>query len=80
MPPQGAIGERIIAALGPYLGPFNAKVWVKVVAEKRLGSTVEALRREHIGPLLEGLRPSLRTMMGRAAADELVDRLLREVG
>jgi hypothetical protein len=80
MTTPGTVAERIAAALGPYIGPFNAKVWVRVVAEKRLGLAVEALRREHVAGLLEGLNPSLRTMMGRAAADELVARIAKEVG
>lgn len=78
--PSGSVAERVATALGPYIGPFNAKVWVRVVAEKKLGMAVELVRREHVTALLEGLGPSLRTMMGRAAADELVARIAREVG
>lgn len=80
MNPVAVVGEQVVAALGPYLGPFNAKVWVRVVAEKQLGLAVDAIQREHVAALMQGLGPSLRTMMGRAAADDLVARILREVG
>lgn len=73
---SAAITER----LAPFLGAFNAQVWVKTVAERKLGIAPEELGKEHLGALVEGLRPSLNTFMGRAAAEDLLRQIGREVG
>lgn len=73
------ISEKVVERLAPYLGPFNAEVWVKVVAKRDLGLAPDELTPEHLGSLMDGLRPSLNTFMGRAAADELLRKIRREV-
>ncbi|MGD2113849.1 MAG: hypothetical protein PVG07_02280 [Acidobacteriota bacterium] len=80
---QGAslpISDQVSGQLAPYLGEFNAKVWVKVVADRDLGMAPEELEREHVEPLLEGLRASLNTFLGRSAAGDLCRKIVREVG
>ena len=74
-----SISEQVKQRLAPYLGEFNAEVWVKTVAERKLGVTVDHLTSEHLAPLVEGLRPSLNTFMGRAAAEQLLKKIGREV-
>jgi len=74
-----SISEQVSARLAPYLGEFNAQVWVKTVAERKLGVPAEGLTLEHISRLVEGLRPSLNTFMGRAAAAQLLKKIGREV-
>jgi hypothetical protein len=74
-----SISEQVSERLAPFLGPFNAEIWVKTVAERKVGITVDQLTPENLGALLEGLRPSLNTFMGRAAAGELIERIGREV-
>jgi|GEM_PF-839225 len=74
-----SISEQVVERLAPYLGEFNAQVWVKVVAQRNLDTTPEELSRSDLEPLLEGLRPSLNTFMGRSAADDLLKKVVREV-
>ena len=74
------ISEQVESKLAPYLGDFNAKIWVKKVAERDLGIEPEAVTVPQLPTLLEGLRPSLNTFFGRQAADDLLQRILREVG
>jgi hypothetical protein len=77
--PAQTIAEQVAAILAPYLGSFNAEIWVKVVAQRDLGLTPQELQADHLATLTEGLRPSLNTFMGRATADELIQRIRREV-
>lgn len=73
------ISEQVAARLSPYLGDFNAAVWVKTVAERRLSRPVAELVPADLPALLEGLRPSLNTFIGRDAAGRLLQRIEREV-
>ncbi len=74
-----SISEQVTERLAPFLGDFNAEVWVKTVAERKLGVPADGLTAAHLPPLVEGLRPSLNTFMGRAAADQLLKKITREV-
>lgn len=74
-----SIAEQVAERLAPFLGSFNAEIWVKTVAERKVGIAVDQLTPANLGALLEGLRPSLNTFMGRSAADELLQRIEREV-
>lgn len=74
------IAEQVSERLAPYLGPFNAEIWVKTVAERKLSLAPGELAAGHLEALVEGLRPSLNTFMGRAAAEDLIEKIQREVG
>lgn len=78
-PLSPSISEQVVERLSPYLGEFNAQVWVKVVAQRDLGVEPQDLSVADLPPLIEGLRPSLNTFMGREAAEELLKRVSREV-
>jgi hypothetical protein len=73
------ISEQIASRLAPYIGHFNANMWIKSVARRELGLSPEELNGAHLNALVDGLRPFLRTLMGRAAADELLSQIGREV-
>ena len=73
------IAEQVAELLSPYLGPFNAKVSVKTFARRALGRDEESVTREDLPALLEALRPSLYTLVGRTSTDALLDEILREV-
>lgn len=77
---SSSISEQVSERLAPFLGAFNAEVWVKTVAERRLGVPAAELTAANLSALLDGLRPSLNTFMGRAVATELLERIGREVG
>jgi hypothetical protein len=74
-----SIAEAVAAHLAPFLGAFNAKIWIKTVAEKKLGKSVETLSRLDVVALSQGLQSALSTFMGRVAAEELVQKIQREV-
>jgi hypothetical protein len=78
-PTEPSIYERITERLAPYLGGFNAQVWVKVVAERELGLPPDELTEAHVESVIEGLRPSLNTFMGRSTATELLAKIRREI-
>jgi hypothetical protein len=73
------ISQEVAQRLAPYLGSFNAEIWVKTVARRDLSLPPEDLTADHVPKLLEGLRPSLNTFMGRSAAEELLKKIQREV-
>lgn len=74
-----SVAEQVAARLAPFLGSFNAGVWVKVVAKRDLDRTPGELTANELPRLMEGLRPSLNTFMGREAASALIDRVRHEV-
>lgn len=74
-----SISQQVSERLAPYLGAFNAEVWVKTVSERKLGRAAEQLTAADVAALLDGLRPSLNTFMGRSAAGELLQQIGREV-
>lgn len=76
---ESSIAEQVAERLAPFLGSFNAGVWVKVVAQRDLDLGADELTRSDLPQLLEGLRPSLNTFMGREAAAALLDRVQREL-
>lgn len=73
------VSEQVAKLLAPFIGAFNAQMWIKSVARRDLGIAPEELTGVHLPKLLEGLRPFLQTLMGRGTADELLTQIGREV-
>jgi hypothetical protein len=76
---MSSISEQISTRLAPYIGEFNAQMWVKSVARRDLGLAPEELKAAHLQQLVTGLRPFLQALVGRAAAEELLAQIGREV-
>jgi hypothetical protein len=76
---SSSISEKVAERLTPYIGPFNARMWVKAVARRELGLAPEELKPAHLTTLVDGLRPYLGALMGRVAADDLLLQIGREV-
>ena len=74
-----SVYEQIATRLSPYIGQFNAQMWVKSVARRELGLAPEELTAAHLPSLLGGLRPFLQTLMGRSTTDDLLQQIRREV-
>ena len=74
-----SIAERVTAELAPYLGSFNARIAVKTFAQRVLQLAPEAVTSEHLPGLLDALRPTLYTLVGRDPTDALLERIRREV-
>lgn len=74
-----SISEKVAARLTPYIGHFNAQMWIKSVARRELGLAPEQLTASHLSPLVNGLRPFLQALMGRSPADDLLQQIGREL-
>ena len=74
-----SIHQQVSERLAPYIGPFNAQMWIKSVARRDLGLSPEDLKPAHVRSLIEGLRPFLQTLMGRTTAEDLLQQIGREV-
>lgn len=77
---SSSVAEAVTERLAPHLGDFNAQVWVRTIAQKKLSKAPEELQAGDLEGLLEGLRPSLNTLLGRRATGDLLQRIAREVG
>lgn len=75
-----SVAAAVTERLAPHLGDFNAEVWVRTVATRKLDKSPEHLEPRDLEGLLEGLRPSLNTLLGRRATEDLLTRITREVG
>ena len=65
--------------LGQYLGPFTAKNAVQMVAKQVAATEADLITRAQIPALLEALGPTLRTLLGRATAEKVVDEIRKEL-
>lgn len=74
-----SLSQQLAARLAPYIGDFNAQMWIKSVARRELGLAPEDLTAKHLTPLIDGLRPFLQTLMGRSTAESLLQQIGREV-
>jgi len=72
-----ALAERIAMGLTPYLGEHTARNAVKHFSQKALGRGPGTLTPEDLPKLNEALRPVLRTFVGRAGAEILLNRVLK---
>lgn len=74
-----SVSEQVATRLAPFIGAFNAQMWIRSVARRDLGMAPEHMTGQHLSKLLDGLRPFLQTLMGRGTADELLAQIGREV-
>jgi hypothetical protein len=71
--------EQLVEQLAPFLGAFNAKISVKTFSQRALGRAADQLTKDDVPALLEALRPSLYTLVGRASTDTLLEKIARQV-
>jgi hypothetical protein len=74
------IADRIAARLATYLGPHTGRVAVKTFTQKALGRGPETLTLADIPALQNALRPMLRTFVGRAQCEIVLQQIGRELG
>ena len=74
------IAEQIAARLSRYLGPHTGRVAVKTFAIKALGRGPETLTLADLPALQAALRPMLRTFVGRAQCEVVLEQIARELG
>jgi serine/threonine protein kinase len=78
--PHAGVGEVLLRKLTAYLGPHTAKVAVKTFAAKAVGRGPNTLTRADVPALIGVLRPMLRTFVGRAECERVLEDIKREVG
>ena len=71
--------EVIRTKLSQYLGPFTAKNAVQMVAKQAAGMDADAVTRAQVPALIDALGPTLRTLLGKAAADKVASDIRKEL-
>jgi hypothetical protein len=73
--PSDLIRERLSA----YLGPFSTANALKLFAKQALSTDPDSVTREQVPALLDALAPMLRTLLGKAGADKLLQEIRSEL-
>jgi hypothetical protein len=76
LPPAAVVREK----LAPLLGPFTAKNAVTMGAKQAFGTDADHVTREQIPALLEAIGPTLRTLLGKEGALNIVAQIKAELG
>lgn len=71
--------EIIRAKLSQYLGPFTAKNAVQMVAKQAVGADADHVTRAQVPALIDALGPTLRTLLGKAAAEKVANDIRKEL-
>jgi hypothetical protein len=71
--------EVIRAKLSQYLGPFTAKNAVAMVAKQAAGMDAELVTRAQVPALMDALGPTLRTLLGKVAAERVANDIRKEL-
>lgn len=74
------LAEMIATRLAVYLGPHTARVAVKTFSLKALGRGPETLTPADVPKLNAALRPMLRTFVGRAQCEVVLEQISLAVG
>ncbi len=74
----GTVSARIEARLAPLLGPNMARNATRTFSQRSLQMEPEALTPEDVPRLLAALRPALRTLLGAATAEHLIEEITGE--
>ncbi|BDG09489.1 hypothetical protein [Anaeromyxobacter paludicola] len=75
-----APAQIIFDQLSVHLGPHTARTALRTFCERALGVAPESVTREQAPRVLEALRPMLKTLLGAAQSEALLDQLRRELG
>jgi len=80
MSPSSPTPQELIARrLAEYLGPNTARIAARVCSERATGRAAGPLTRAEQARLLEALLPMLRTLLGKARAEDLLRQLARDL-
>jgi hypothetical protein len=74
--PADVVRER----LAHYLGPFTSRNAVQLMAKQALSTDPDHVTREQIPALIEALGPTLRTLLGKAGAETVIEQIRGELG
>lgn len=74
-----SVRDQVEGILAEYLGRQTAATAVKIAARTWLRVEPDAVTRDQLGTLGNGLEPMLKTLLGAQLASTLLDRIAREV-
>ena len=77
---RSSLAEKVGDRLAVYLGPHTARVAVKTFTQKALGRGPETLTADDVPALSAALRPMLRTFVGRARCELVLEEIAQECG
>jgi hypothetical protein len=70
--------DRVYRRLEKYIGPHTTRLAIKTFSQKTLGMTPDQVRDKEVPDLIRALRPLLRSMLGEAQGERIVEQLLAE--
>ena len=70
--------DRVHRRLEKFNGPHTSRLAIKTFSQKTLGLTPEQVRDREVPDLIRALRPLLRSMLGEARGERVVEQLLAE--
>ena len=71
--------EVVREHIARYLGPFTSKTAVQMMSKQALATEPDRVTREQVQSLLEALGPTLRTLLGKGGAENVVNEIKREL-
>jgi ubiquinone biosynthesis protein UbiJ len=71
--------EVVREHIARYLGPFTSKTAVQMMAKQALATDSDHVTRDQVPALLEALGPTLRTLLGKGGAENVVNEIKREL-
>jgi len=71
--------EVVREHIARYLGPFTSKTAVQMMAKQALATDSDRVTREQVPALLDALGPTLRTLLGKGGAENVVNEIKREL-
>ena len=77
MPSDKAPADLIREQLAKYVGPFTAKNALQAFA-RQAGTDPSQITTAQVPALLESIGPLLRTLLGKAGADKVIEQVRRE--
>lgn len=70
--------DRVHRRLEKFIGPHTTRLAIKTFSQKTLGVAPDEVRDREVPDLIRALRPLLRSMLGEAQGEEIVQQLLAE--
>jgi hypothetical protein len=74
-----SIADVMARRMAVYLGPHTARVAVKTFALKALSRGPETLTKEDVPAMTKALRPMLRTLVGKATCEVILQQMERDL-
>jgi hypothetical protein len=71
--------DRLHRRLEKFIGPHTTRLAIKTFSQKTLGVAPDQIRDREVPDLIRALRPLLRSMLGEAQGEQIVQQLVSEI-